>query len=152
MGVGPKIFKYTVPFILVSITLGIFFPELSKIPFINETLRKILGYIILALGFAMYLLTVKHFLKHFALGKLITNGVYSISRNPLYTSWILFILPSIALITNNWTFVSAPIAMYLFFSMYIHEEEKSLLSVVGEEYNQYCRKVNQLIGWQINNS
>jgi protein-S-isoprenylcysteine O-methyltransferase Ste14 len=145
-GVGPKIFKNTMPFILISIVFGFFSPELSKIPLMNETLRKIFGYTLLALGIIMYLLTLKQFFKYFALGKLITHGVYSLSRNPLYVSWILFILPSIALITNNWTFLSAPIAMHLFFSMYIIEEEKNLLHIFGEEYNKYCSKVNQLIG------
>jgi protein-S-isoprenylcysteine O-methyltransferase Ste14 len=152
MGVGPKIFKYTMPFILVAIILQIVFPELSSFPLINGIIRRIIGFVILAIGALMYLLTIKHFLKHFALGKMITNGVYSISRNPLYASWILFILPSIALITNNWTFLSAPIAMYIFFTMYVTEEEKNLLAVFGEEYKDYCKKVNQLIGIQITKS
>jgi protein-S-isoprenylcysteine O-methyltransferase Ste14 len=146
-GIGPKMFKNTVPFILLAIAAGLFFPETCTIPILSRSLVRIIGWTIFTLGFICYLITMRKFLKEFSKGKLVTDGIFSFSRNPLYASWILFIMPSIALTADNWIFLIPALAMYVFFRLSIKEEEENLSRIFGEEYLEYKKKVNLLVFW-----
>jgi protein-S-isoprenylcysteine O-methyltransferase Ste14 len=64
-------------------------------------LAKYFGWIMLVIGILAYFITVIQFSRNFLKGILITNGIFALSRNPLYGSWIVFILPSIAFISGN---------------------------------------------------
>jgi protein-S-isoprenylcysteine O-methyltransferase Ste14 len=143
-GIGPKIFKSTMPFLIAGILLGIFFPSTFTFPFSIRFVLKILGWIMLGIGILAYLLTMVHFLKNFSKGILITDGIFRLSRNPLYSSWILFILPGISFVTDNWTILISAIALYVFFVINIKEEEESLSAIFGDEYTQYCNKVGRI--------
>jgi protein-S-isoprenylcysteine O-methyltransferase Ste14 len=146
-GVGPKIFRNTMPSLILAIIAGIIFPDICSFPIPYRNIVRIVGWVVLALGITTYLLIMKKFLKGFSKGKLITEGIFSLSRNPLYSSWILFILPAIALVSDNWTFLFSIVAMYIFFRLNIIKEEESLFQIFGEEYLKYKQKVNCLIFW-----
>jgi protein-S-isoprenylcysteine O-methyltransferase Ste14 len=150
-GIGPKIFRNTLPFLILAIVAGLFSPETCSFPFQYRNIIRIIGWAILALGIICYLMTIKKFLNEFSKGKLITDGIYGFSRNPLYASWILFILPSIALVADNWILLISSIAMYIFFKISIKEEEDKLSGIFGEEYLEYKRSVNLLMFWPSSN-
>jgi protein-S-isoprenylcysteine O-methyltransferase Ste14 len=143
-GVGPKMIKITLPVIALAIILGIYFPDFVTIPVLNSGIRIISGIFTITAGILVYIFAIARFMKAFSRGQLAINGVYAISRNPIYASWIVLILPSIALFANNWMFFIASLTMYLAFIATIKHEEESLAKVFGQEYLEYKRKVKAL--------
>lgn len=143
-GVGPDIIRITLPVVLLAIILGIFFPYFVTIPFLHSEIRLIPGIILLSAGILVYILAISQFIRAFSKGKLVSSGVYAISRNPIYASWIILILPSIALLANNWMFLIASFTMYLAFIATIKLEEESLVKAFGQKYLDYKKKVSAL--------
>lgn len=144
-GAGPKIFRRMIPFLIVGIVLQIFFPAISEFPFIKATTLKNAGWILLVPGILIWIGSVVQFLIEFPKGKLITTGVYSFSRNPIYASWIILVLPGLAGIFNNWIFLLAAIAMYVALVIFIPEEEKALTEIFGKQYIKYAKRVNRVL-------
>ncbi len=144
-GAGPKIFRSMLPVLIVGIIVRIFFPAVSSFPNLKETMLKNAGWILLVPGIVIWISSVVQFLIEFPKGKLITTGVYSLSRNPIYASWIVFILPGLAGICNNWIFLLAGLIMYVSLVVNIKEEEKALTEIFGDEYRKYAGKVNRVL-------
>lgn len=144
-GVGPKIFRSMLPFLLAGIAVQIFLPTVSAFPFRYDEILIFAGWLMLVTGILFWILAVVQFTKGFPKGKLITTGVYSISRNPIYAAWIVFILPGLAGIQNNWIFLLAALVMFIAFMRLIGEEEKMLAQVFGEHYQAYMKKVNRVL-------
>lgn len=77
-------------------------------------------------------------------GELVTTGAFSISRNPIYTTFGL-VLIGIFLIIPNWI-----ILIYVFigtwlFNRQILLEEQSLKKIYGEKYTEYCKRVRRFL-------
>jgi protein-S-isoprenylcysteine O-methyltransferase Ste14 len=143
-GVGPKIFRPAVLCTLIGIIGSLFYPNITKYPFSEMKGTSIVGFVLLITGVLLYILTMVQFLKEFKKGKLITTGTYRLSRNPLYTSWILFILPGLSLHWNNWVILLASVIMCISFIRNIHVEEEQLQQAFGKEYEDYKQKVGRL--------
>lgn len=103
------------------------------------------------LGMILFILSLISFGKSFRVGiddekpgALITTGVFAVSRNPIYTAFVLILL-GIFLTYSNWI-----ILLYLFGFCYIINrqvlrEEESLKKIYGAEYLEYCKKVRRYI-------
>jgi len=75
-------------------------------------------------------------------GKLVTTGIFALSRNPIYTAFG-FILFGIFLIFPNWIFSIYILLGFLMFHRQVLLEEKSLKKQYGEEYDEYCKNVRR---------
>jgi protein-S-isoprenylcysteine O-methyltransferase Ste14 len=82
---------------------------------------------------------------HFKPGKLITQGPFALCRNPIYSSIIVFIIPSLALIFHSGLIFSISLVLYLGFKISIHGETSLLRRTFGEEYEIYEKSVNEII-------
>ena len=143
-GKGPTIVRYSLPFLLTGIILSIWFPELAKFSSQIFVTQIVIGIILLFIGSVFYITALVQFIKGFPKGKLITNGVYRLSRNPIYSAWIIFIFPGLALTFNNWLFAVASISMYVALLQFIHFEEENLKQIFKQEYSNYSAKVGRL--------
>ena len=75
--------------------------------------------------------------------KLITKGVYSIVRNPVYSA---FIFTGILLFTANYILLILPFVFWAFLTILMQNtEEKWLKNEFGKEYEVYLKKVNRVI-------
>ncbi len=144
-GAGPKIMRPMFLILIIGIIVQLFFPAVSKFPFLTESTLKNAGWILAITGLVFWILAIVQFAVGFPKGKLITTGIYSLSRNPIYASWIVFILPGLAGICNNWIFLLASLAMYISLVINIKEEEKSLAETFGKEYDQYVKRVGRVL-------
>ena len=144
-GVGPRIILRTIPLVLVAVAIGIFAPEMANIGFFDNTLVKTFGWIWLAFGIAAFITSLAQFVANFPKGKLISTGMYACSRNPIYSCWIIFILPALAFLLNNWFFFAAAYVMCRTTLILVREEEKDLLQVFGKEYEEYKYRVGSII-------
>lgn len=143
-GKGPTIVRYSLPFLLAGIILSIWFPELAKFTSQISVIQFVIGIMLLVIGSVFYITALVQFIKGFPKGKLITNGVYRLSRNPIYSAWIIFIFPGLAFAFNNWLFVMAAISMYYALVHFVRHEENNLKEVFGNEYIKYYSKVGRL--------
>ena len=77
--------------------------------------------------------------------KLITTGVYSIVRNPVYSAFI-FIFTGILLFTANYILLILPFIFWAFLTILMkNTEEKWLKNEFGKEYEIYLKQVNRVI-------
>jgi len=146
-GVGPiyvgLILILTIVFIILSVKEIIPYYQLSflRIPFI------IIGVLLIILGIYIWIQgAIKSKIDDNILkNKLVTTGIYSYTRNPLYTSFI-FIFTGILFIMNNLWLLILPFIYWLLLTIFmINTEEKWLLNLYGKEYKDYCERVNRCI-------
>jgi protein-S-isoprenylcysteine O-methyltransferase Ste14 len=109
--------------------------------FLSRDLTLALGGLLLLLGIPLWLWSVGTFLLAYQKGKLATSGPYGVMLNPVYSSWIVFIVPGIALLLNFWPVLATSIVMYLCQLRFIHEEDDYLRQRFGEQYENYRKNV-----------
>jgi protein-S-isoprenylcysteine O-methyltransferase Ste14 len=77
--------------------------------------------------------------------KLVTKGVYSISRNPSYVSDV-FVKMSIGIACLSWLFLLIAIADFVLLRTIISAEEQFLLENYGSDYRDYLNRTPRWIG------
>jgi len=75
---------------------------------------------------------------------LVTNGMFAISRNPIYVCF-LFVIAGMFLIHRNIVIVVAAVIFSIVIHRQILREEKYLVSRYGDEYAAYCKKVRRYL-------
>lgn len=163
MGVGPV---YVVSIVIVTIIAILFGRTTGNITdksasqiftvtdiFLPHTplavFLAILGVLIILLGLIIYILAIKiKITKAIKENRLLTTGVYSIVRNPIYSAWLL--LCTGALLCSGSLILT--LLLFLIFWAYLtilmkHTEEKWLTKLYGAPYTEYCKKVNRCLPW-----
>lgn len=77
--------------------------------------------------------------------KIVTDGAYRFSRNPLYLSLLLLLFGIAVLMSSLWLFFTIPILYILFLFKAVKPEESYLSQKFGEEYLNYSAKVRRWI-------
>jgi protein-S-isoprenylcysteine O-methyltransferase Ste14 len=113
---------------------------------------NLLGLLLLALGGLLNLLPDRDFrrfnttVKPFEYSsKLITSGVFRLSRNPMYLGMGLFLLGESMLFGSLGPFIIPIGFVVLMHFIFIIPEEKMLSEKFGEEYETYRKKVRRWI-------
>ncbi len=78
--------------------------------------------------------------------QIITTGVFSWSRNPLYLGGLIFMLGIAALLNSIWLLILLLPATTAAHFILILPEEKYLLARFGGSYRQYTRSVRRWFG------
>ncbi|WP_423146326.1 methyltransferase family protein [Rubrolithibacter danxiaensis] len=79
--------------------------------------------------------------------QLVTQGVFNHCRNPLYVGNILMLL-GVGILSNSLIYVVIIMPLFLFiYQAIVLAEENFLRSKFGEQFNNYCSRVNR---WLIN--
>ena len=80
---------------------------------------------------------------HIPTQNLVSHGIYKISRNPVYLSFILVAI-GLGCIINSLAVILSVIASFAALNWYtISKEERYLRRKLGEEYEDYCRRVRR---------
>ncbi len=108
-----------------------------------------LGAILFVIGVSMHLAAEyqRHIFKKNPenQGKLITNGLWALSRHVNYFSDLLWV-SGYALVTRNWWSVIIPVLLFVFFYFYnIPLQEKHLAEKYGTQFTEYKNKTKALI-------
>lgn len=120
-------------------------PDFLNLKFFDFPYIRVIGIVWLGLGMIFWISSAISFLKHFKAGKLITRGPFALCRNPIYSSIIVFIIPSLALIFHSGLILSISLVLYIGFKISIHGESHVLRRTFGEEYEKYEKSVNEII-------
>ena len=147
LGVGPIII---LPQIIITI-IGVILTEkgilldwsfgILKIPLLILGVASVVCGILLLYG-AVFKARIDRKIKE---NTLVTDGVYGIVRNPIYSAYYLVCL-GVVLIENNYILFLVPILGYVYMTIILkNTEEKWLYTLYGEKYKEYCDKVNRCI-------
>lgn len=144
-GIGPKLALLNIPYIILSLFVINRYPEFFDLRFVDFPYAKITGFIWLGAGIIFWISSAIYFLKYFKAGKLITKGPFALCRNPIYSSVIVFIIPSLALIFHSGIILSISVVLYIGFKISIHGETNLLKRIFEKEYEIYEKSVNEII-------
>ena len=148
-GVGPVYVIVCFLFTTTAVLLDQYgYLEKGKIPGakIGMTLLGIL-FILGGLGLWIKAVLLQKIGEEIKRGKLITDGVYSLVRNPIYSAF-LFVFTGILCLFYNLYLLLLPFLFWLFLTVLMRcTEEKWLKEKFGDEYTEYAKKVNRVIPW-----
>jgi len=145
LGIGPLIALAGGAGLVVVMLLGPMFGMTVPLPPHWQGICQILGIVLIVVGLYFWLSSAILVKRAFTSHRLETSGVYHFSRNPLYSAFIVFIVPGIALVCNNLLILIPSLSMYAAFKMLIWKEEEFMHKEFGDEYQKYARMVAQLI-------
>ncbi|MGD0879913.1 MAG: isoprenylcysteine carboxylmethyltransferase family protein [Anaerolineales bacterium] len=118
--------------------------------FHSETLAW-LGVLFCLAGLLLLLWSLVSFGKSFRVGidtahpdRLITSGVFAISRNPIYVAFALILLGQF-LLFSNWILLVFLVAAAWLFHRQVLLEEGFLKKHYGQEYSDYCQRVRRYL-------
>lgn len=78
--------------------------------------------------------------------EIVTTGIYSYSRNPLYLGVVLIVLGIGFVLNSWWVLISLVAAIILCHIILVFPEERYLAEKLGEDYQRYSRSVNRWLG------
>lgn len=149
LGVGPIIIALQVVITVIGIIISCSgYLKFGEIELLNIPL-KFIGISLICFG--IYLnYSAKHKSKLFDMvteNKLITTGVYGIVRNPVYSAVFLMCTGAICMV-NNLALFLIPVICWIYMTIFLKlTEEKWLTNLYGQEYIEYCKRVNRCIPW-----
>jgi len=144
VGQGGKIILFMLPSLIAAILVHLYFPRVAALPE-SVSFLKLVGYVFLVPGLALWGAAIVQLLTGFSKGKLVTSGAYGVVRNPIYSSVTFFILPAVALLTLTWVYLVPSVFLYVGVMIFIGVEEKQMRLAFGREYTDYLVRVDRLI-------
>lgn len=137
-------FEITKPVFHLSIL-----PKVLSEPIFDSILLKVAGSILITISLLLLIATLVSFknslrfgLNSSNLGKLVTGGIFSVSRNPFFVSIELLLIGN-ALFFPGWFLIGFAFAALFSIHFFILKEEKFMLKNYGKEYEKYCKNVGR---------
>jgi len=106
------------------------------------------------IGVSFLVFALSHFRKHQTTinplepgnaSKLVTSGIYRVTRNPMYVGLLLILLAWSIWLGNLSALIPVPIFILLMTALQIKPEERALLHLFGDEYRRYQSSVSRWI-------
>ena len=148
-GIGPYLI-YGVAFLnAVVIVLTSYVFKVGILEDIWVWIFRIVGGIVIILGIVIWFIGAMRsgMDENITENKLKTDGIYSWVRNPMYTGcW--FIMIGISFMWHNYWMLPMILIDWVIFTIVLkNTEEKWLLDVYGQDYEDYKKRVNRCIPW-----
>jgi protein-S-isoprenylcysteine O-methyltransferase Ste14 len=145
-GVGVKLIFLSFLYALIMMLVTFLYPEI----FVFEdfpVVVQVFSAILLSIGIPFLVLSGRKLTANFSNNKLITDGVFKYVRNPIYSAWILFIIPALSILSSSTLVMTTPVFSYILFKILIRKEDENLEKVYGDQYREYKANVNELVPW-----
>lgn len=144
-GVGPYLIGLIIIMTLLFFVLS--FYNIIPVYKSNQIILSVLGFILIVIGTIFWLSA--NFNSRIDDGirnnQLITTGIYSKVRHPIYAAFLYAVTGAI-LIFDNLFLLFLPVIFWLILTVVIkNTEEKWLIELYGDYYLIYSRKVNRFI-------
>ena len=125
---------------------GLYFTEDARM----EVVLRVLGQVVVGagmaiIGWSMWTFHGAHtaIMPSKAASRLVTDGPYQYSRNPMYLS-LAVMQPGLALVYNSlWPILFLPLLLVLIRRYLMAREERYLAEAFGSEYVDYCARVGR---------
>jgi protein-S-isoprenylcysteine O-methyltransferase Ste14 len=102
------------------------------------------GIILLVIGIPMLIIAGKAATVAYNSDKLATTGIFGLIRNPIYSAWIVFIIPGLVIFDRSWPLFLTPVVAYIVFKIRIRREYEYLEKRFGDDYRTYKAEVNEV--------
>ncbi len=140
--------------VIITVTMaGILLSQFKIIVYLSFSMIKMvllmIGALLIAAGAALWVLAVFRAKIDDGItnNRLVTDGVYALVRNPIYSSFLSVCTGALMIYGNLWLLI-LPVLYWLFLTVLMKcTEEKWLKNLYGVEYEEYCRRVNRCIPW-----
>jgi len=151
---GNFLFKYrNVLFPVVLLALFILF---RPVPFMNDKVldgyMDMAGIVIILFGLGLRAAVIGlAYIKRGGVNKkihadtLVTNGLFGHCRNPLYAGNLLVVAGLLVIFNNPWVYLLGGGFFIFSYVAIVSAEEYFLLQKFGNEYSEYCGRVNRWI-------
>ena len=140
VGSGGKIWRFTLPFLIIGVALNILVPRLFSVGGPGIIL-KVLSILVLIAGVTIWIWSTVLILTKIPRKELITSGPYSLVRHPIYTSVSLLVIPWFGFLLNTWLGAFVGMILYIASRRYAPEEEEDLSKTFGPAWGEYCKRV-----------
>jgi protein-S-isoprenylcysteine O-methyltransferase Ste14 len=120
-------------------------PGFCRIRLVPFVVPAVIAGILLMVGVSMLVVAACSVMRAYNRDQLVTSGVSALVRHPIYSAWIVFILPGLAFLSRSWPMLLTPLVAYAAFKMFIDREDRYLQQRFGEAYLEYRARVNELI-------
>lgn len=107
-----------------------------------------IGLAALALGLScvtLFLLRHTTVIPHGQPTRLVTDGPFALSRNPMYVALTAAYAALAVLLARPWPLVPLPLALLFLDRVIIPWEERRLVATFGAAYAAYCRRVRRWV-------
>lgn len=145
--IPPFVFFYF--YFIVTAELG--FSTISRQEFFHSNIISVTGQFFCFAGLLLFLASLISFGRSFRVGidpehsgELVTNGVFSMSRNPIYVAFGLVLLGEF-LIFSNWVLLVYLLSAVALFHRQVLLEEQFLKRHYGQDYLSYCSRVGRYL-------
>jgi protein-S-isoprenylcysteine O-methyltransferase Ste14 len=140
----------------IPLLVGIVLQWAAPLSLPEGILRQILilvGVILFVVGVALIVLARREFARHGQptdpgrpTGKVVTTGVFSLSRNPLYLGCVGLVAGAALALNALWVLALLVPAVVACHVVLIAPEERYLAAKFGEEYRAYTASVHRWLG------
>jgi protein-S-isoprenylcysteine O-methyltransferase Ste14 len=144
-GVGPKIVAAVFVCAIAAWFVSNEFPRLCLIPALRSPVVRAFAWLLVGFGLVLWLAGAVTVMRAYDRDELVTSGPYAIVRHPMYSAWIVLIMPGLTLLTTSWPLLAAPLAAYAVFKRLIHREDEYLAKRYGRRYLDYRLRVHEII-------
>lgn len=144
-GVGPSIVVSAGAYAAVAGLGTWLWPDICVVTAVPYTAFLAAGIVLLVIGVPMLVVAARAATLAYNSDKLATMGIFGLTRNPIYSAWIVFIIPGLVLLSRSWPLFLTPVVAYLIFKARIGRENEYLEKRFGEDFRKYKAEVNELI-------
>ena len=144
-GIGPRILVSAAAYAVLGIAATCLWPTVCLIPWPPAAVFVAVGILLLMIGVPMWLIAMRAVMRAYKGDRLVTSGVFGLVRHPVYSAWIVFNIPAIALLFRSWPLLLTPLLAYAVFKLSIRTEDDYLEKRFGQEYMDYRARVNELV-------
>ncbi len=134
-GVGPRIVSLTLPHGIVAGIVTRIWPHVCRLRSIPGIVLVMLAVVLLANGLPMLLTTVISMNRAYNSDRLVTSGIFAVVRHPIYSAWIVLILPGLALLSRSWPLLLMSVVAYTVFKPWWlgheHHRARAIADVVA---------------------
>lgn len=144
-GASPLIFGLTIVYSLPVIVSTILLWQTFQVRLVSRLALVVLGALLLLAGIPLYLIVLREITSGFKAHRLLTEGAFSLCRNPLFAVVIFLLIPGVLLFFGSWLLLTIPLFMYVMFKIFIRREEVVLEQAFGKAYVKYRMAVPAIV-------
>jgi protein-S-isoprenylcysteine O-methyltransferase Ste14 len=144
-GIGPRIAASALIYAVLAAVATNIWPDACLLRPLSHPVFIAVAVVLLAIGVPLWVAGGISAMRAYNRDELTTTGVFALMRHPIYSAWIVFNLPGLALLSRSWPMLLTPVVAYAVFKSLIHVEDDYLQKRFGGAYVEYRARVNAVI-------
>ncbi len=116
-----------------------------RLPFLDNPAVFLLGALWVVWGLVWMVAAARAATQAYRAGQLVTKGLYTHMRHPLYAAHLLGIMPGLAVAAASWLMLLICLGTYVYFRYLIPQEETYLEEIFGDQYRKYKARTHALL-------